>query len=137
MRRIRDLPSFMSAGLPEIVTKATYLLRLSLVIIPSQVVGGETIPFAVRFSRIVSHNDEDTSFFPVPPFSGVCFATRVLAFCTKIWANIFLCRGDSIFTFFCKFKTFLTYISLLYIYIYSFVFFYVYIYMRNIYHIQV
>ena len=71
MKRIRDLPNFMvtilrttgyqmGAGLSEIVARAMYLLRLSLIIIPAQTVGGETIPFSVRLSRMVSHNDEDT-----------------------------------------------------------------------------
>ena len=56
MRRIRDLPGFMAtilratgyqvgAGLADIVNKATYLLRMALVIVPAQVVNNESIDF--------------------------------------------------------------------------------------------
>ena len=72
MKRIKELPSFVAtvlastgyqigAGLSEVVHTAAYALRMGLIIVPAQTSNGTTIPFAVRFTRLVSTNDEDTT----------------------------------------------------------------------------
>ena len=72
MKRIKELTSFVAtvlastgyqigAGLSEVVHTAAYALRMGLIIVPAQISNGTTIPFAVRFTRLVSTNDEDTT----------------------------------------------------------------------------
>ena len=71
MKRIRGLPSFIfvllkatgyqiGAGMQDLVTRASFALRLALIIVPGQTSNGVKIPFTVRFSRVVSLSDNDT-----------------------------------------------------------------------------
>ena len=71
MKRIKEVPAFIStmisstgfkptAGMADLVSRACFSLRMVLVIIPAQTVGGTAVPFTVRFSRAVSLNDADS-----------------------------------------------------------------------------
>ena len=69
-RRIMELPSFipvmlrtlgyaLSSGMADVANRAAFSLRMALILIPSQTIGGTSIPFTLRFSRLVSLSDSD------------------------------------------------------------------------------
>ena len=48
----------------DVVQQAAFGLRMALIIIPSQSVGGVNVPFSMRFTRMVSHSDTDDRIEP-------------------------------------------------------------------------